>query len=37
LIRTPRGRMITAKTYRHLGIEPPKDRQWPSIRPNFFV
>lgn len=24
LIRTPRGRMVTTKTYQHLGIKPPK-------------
>ncbi len=27
VVRTPRGRVATAKAYRHLHIEPPKDAQ----------
>jgi holliday junction DNA helicase RuvB len=31
LTRTPRGRMITPRAYRHLGLEPPTDPSEPAL------
>ncbi len=31
LMRTPRGRMITPRAYRHLGLEPPADPTDPAL------
>ena len=31
LDRTPRGRMVTARAYEHLGLTPPERTEQPSL------
>ena len=37
LMRTPRGRVATAKGWRHLGLTPPDERRGPSSEPDLFT